>query len=291
VIQPAEFLSFPVGGRELWQVNRLITSNLANHGHVAIIDSRELRLKSGQTLPMPTDQLVTKSDLVARARGMGSSIAQTFVVNPRIERRTRRVTRKRSGTVQAGLEVTIDVSLEIRQASNPTVLIGTVVSKSVTPAFHLPEEGEDPAAALFAATASAAEDLNRRLRSLRGIPQGNVRWLKENLALMVRMDSAQVRSVSAVPNEIERLTQVTFLGDLAYGKLRSREVEKRLELPPGLRVVSPYGQRLQVNDVITEIEGQPAVSPYQLARLLKLQRSHLQVLRQDKLIEITLEQE
>ena len=165
MIQPAEFLSFPVGGRELWQVNRLITSNLANHGHVAIIDSRELQLKSGQTLPMPTDQLVTKSDLVARARGMGSSIAQTFVVNPRIERRTRRVTRKRSGTVQAGLEVTIDVSLEIRQASNPTVLIGTVVSKSVTPAFHLPEEDEDPAAALFAATASAAADLNRRLRS------------------------------------------------------------------------------------------------------------------------------
>ena len=70
---------------------------------------------------------------------------------------------------------------------------------------------------------------------------------------MVRMDSAQVRSVSAVPNEIERLTQVTFLADLAYGKLRSREVEERLECP-GLRVVSPYGQRLQVNDVITEIE-------------------------------------
>ena len=280
-----------MAGRELWQVNRLITASLGRHGGLAIIDSRELRFKDGHELPMPAGQLVSHSDLNGRLASLGRSAANALVISPRIERRTRRVTRKRSGAVQSGLEVTIVVTLEVHPVAAPEELLGLVTSTSTTPAFSLPEEGEDPAASLFAAAGAAATDLAQRLGKLRGSPQGNVQWLKENLALMVRMDSGQIRSVLGVPNEIERLTQVAFLADLTFGKLRSREVEKRLELPPGLRVISPYGQRLQADDIITEIEGQPAVSPYQLARLLKAQRSHLQVLRADKLIDVTLEQE
>ncbi len=291
LVLPAQFTSFPVGGRELWQINRLITRGLARHGSLAIIDSRELTLKEDQDLPMPVANLLTQSDLESLLSWAETSAAKTLVVSPLVVRHTRRVTRKRSGAVQAGMEVTVSVTLELRQISSPEQLLGVVSFESKTPAFYIPAEGEDPAESLFAAVRGATQELVRRLRPLRGPSQAKVNWLKDNLALMARMDSTQVRSVLAVPNEIERLTQVSFLADLAFGQLRGREVEKRLESPPGLRVVVPYGQHLKVGDVITEIGGRPAVSPFQMARMVKVRRSHLQVLREDKLVDVTLPQE
>jgi hypothetical protein len=288
VLLPPRFLQ-PASGREVVLVNQRISQAIRSATRLAQIDFRELTYLGAADKPLMAAHILAGTNLGEVAARTELKSDQILAIQPIIDRRAVMVNRrdKRGSTTQKRLEFHVRLDVIALGPSAPHE-VGQSRAFTVQRADQLPPD--DPFAYTLEALDRTIAQLLPHLKRLRGTPVTRVSWARESFSSMARTGTGTIRPLNNIPDEIARLTALSLLAETAYQPLRGRVIERLLKHPPGLEVTQATGE-LQVGDLITEVEGNSLRSVDTLARWMAAGRTHLTVLRGEKVFEVSLEQQ
>jgi hypothetical protein len=281
VVLPPQF-TWPVSGVEGWAaIDRLLTG-LGSRSKLALVDPREIDF--GDTA-VPEVQLAwAQSNLADVASRMNLNRQNVLLIQPVIDRQTRKKKIRQSGQTVFVKAADYVVRLKLELGAKR---IGSVVVKRSLSPMDLAVL-EDESSVWLDLLDEASANLAKEFKAVSIIRAEVPSYVRESLASMAGRSVPGLVSPMAIPDTLRRLTALDQLTRLAKVDVRGQELERRLEQPPGLRVIADSAP-LKKGDLVLTAETLPVRHPLTLARLRALGVVHLEVLRDGKELNLILE--
>lgn len=280
-VLPPHF-TWPVSGVEVWAAIHHTSDGICRRSRAAIIDPREITLP-GSRLP-PAEKFWAATDISSVASRTGLTVGQVLLLQPVIDRRTKQVQIQGPRGSVFAKAIEYHVRFDLLIGAKTVGVVNTHRSLAPLEAAIM----EDQMLVWVDAIAEATGLLATELKRLQLIQVELPTNLREGVASMASTSLPGLSSPIAIPDTLRRLTEMNRLMGIANLKLRGRELEKALDLQPGLRVTAD-GEGLKAGDLLLSAETLPLRSPLTLARLRAAGPVHLEVLRGNKIINILLE--
>jgi len=280
-VLPPQF-KWPVSGVEGWAAIDRTLVGIASRSKLALIDPREVDF-GNETVP-ELAQAWTQSNLADVASRIKLNRSNVLLIQPVIDRQTHKKKIRQGGQVVFVKAADYIVKLKLEIAGKSAGVI--TVKRSLSPMDLAVLEDE----------LSVWLDLLDQASSLLAKELKGVNFISAAIPANVRESFASIAGASipglvaplAIPDTLRRLTALDDLARLAKVDGSGRDLERKLDEQPGLRVTADKAP-LKAGDLIISAETLVARHPVTLARMRSVGVVHLEVLRDGKIVNLILE--
>ena len=273
---------WPVSGVEGWAAIDRTLNGIASRSKLALVDPREVDF-GAEAAPLLT-QAWAQSNLADVASRMNLNRSQILLIQPTIDRQTHKKKLRQNGQIVfvKAADYIVELQLEIDGKSAGTIRI----KRSLSPMDLAVLEDElsvwldllDEATALLIKELKGVNFIRTELHSN----------LRESFSSIAGASIPGLVAPLAIPDTLRRLTALDQLARLANVESSGRDLEKKLDEQPGLRVTADKTP-LKSGDLIISAETVLVRHPVTLARMRALGVVHLEVLRAGKIVNLILE--
>ena len=273
---------WPVSSVEGWAAIDRTLTGLASRSKLAVIDPREVDF--GKEGVPPLNQAWAQSNLADIASRMNLNRRSILLVQPTIDRQTHKKKLRQGGQIvfAKAADYIVELALEIDGKSAGSIRI----KRSLSPMDLAVLEDEvgvwldllDEATALLATELKGVNFVRTELPTN----------LRESFSSVAGDSIPGLVAPLAIPDTLRRLTALDALAQLSKIEASGRDLERKLDEQPGLRVTADKAP-LKAGDLVISAETVTVRHPLTIARMRAFGVVHLEVLRDGKIINLILE--